>query len=135
MTIANATASLIPNLDPTVPAPMTHVAQYGFEGGFEDWADDPRYFEYSKAANPIGSGYAPQVPIKRFGPEIYLDAPTGGVPVDLSGDLGHKTGSTTSPTLLANFLRILAGEQGDTSPNAASQLFYVLFGRGFAAVN
>src|ERR1700739_2555273 len=135
MTIANATASLIPNLDPTVPAPMTNVAQYGFEGRFEDWADDPRYFEYSKAANPIGSGYAPQVPIKRFGPETYLDAPTGVVPLDLSQELGITTGAATSPALLANFLRIRAGEQIGTSPTATSQLFYVLYGRGFGAGN
>src|ERR1700757_4997219 len=135
MTIANANASPIPNLDPTVPAPMTNVAEYGFEGRFEDWADDARYFEYSKAANPIGAGYAPQVPIKRFGPETYLDAPTGVVPLDLSQDLGITTGAATSPALLANFLRIRAGERVDTSPNATSQLFYVLYGRGFAAVN
>src|ERR1700751_3720233 len=75
MTIANAQASPTPNLDPTIPAPMTNVAEYGFGGRFEDWADradwadQARYFEYSKAANPIGSGYVPQVRIKRFGPE------------------------------------------------------------------
>ena len=97
MTTANANASLIPNMDPTVQAPMTNVAEYGFEGRFEDWADDARYFEYSKAANPIGSGQVPQVPIKRFGPETYLDAPTGVVPLDLSAELGIKTGAATSP--------------------------------------
>jgi gentisate 1,2-dioxygenase len=123
------------NLDPTVPAPMTNVAEYGFEGRFEDWADDARYFEYSKAANPIGSGYAPQVPITRFGPEMYMDQPTGVVPLDLSKELGIKTGEVTSPALLANFVRIRAGEQIDTSPNATSQLYYVLYGRGFVAVN
>jgi hypothetical protein len=122
-------------LDPTIPAPMTNVAEYGFEGRFEDWADDARYFEYSKAANPIGSGHAPQVPIVQFGPEVYMDQPTGVVPLDLSKELGIKTGAATSPALLANFLRIRAGEQIDTSPNATSQLYYVLYGRGFAAVN
>ena len=80
------------NLDPTMPAPMTNVAEYGFEGRFEEWADDARYFEYSKAANPIGSGHAPQVPIIRFGPEIYLDEPTGVVPLDLSKELGIRPG-------------------------------------------
>ena len=135
MTIANAEASLTPNLDPTVPAPITNVAEYGFEGRFEDWADEARYFEYSKAANPIGSGHVPPVPIKRFGPEIYVDAPTGAVPLDLADDLGITTGAATSPALLANFLRIRPGEQVDASPNATSQLFYVLYGRGFAAVN
>ncbi|MCV7409321.1 cupin [Mycobacterium florentinum] len=113
---------------------MTNVAEYGFEGRFADWADEARYFEYSKAANPIGAGYAPQVPVTQFGPEVYLDQPTGIVPLDLSSDLGI-TGAATSPALLANFVRIRAGEQIDTSPNATSQLYYVLFGRGFAAVN
>ena len=123
------------NLDPTVPAPMANVAEYGFEGRFEEWADDARYFEYSKAANPIGSGHAPQVPIVQFGPEVYIDKPTGVVPLDLSQQLGIKGGGATSPALLAKFVRIRAGEQIDTSPNATSQLYYVLYGRGFAAVN
>ncbi|MFZ1176924.1 MAG: cupin [Mycobacterium sp.] len=127
--------SLAPNLDPTIPAPMINVAEYGFEGRFEDWANDAEYFEYSKAANPIGSGHAPQVPITRFDAESYLDQPTGVIPLDLSKELGIKTGAATSPALLANFLRIRAGERIDTSPNATSQLYYVLYGRGFAAVN
>jgi gentisate 1,2-dioxygenase len=123
------------NLDPTVAAPMANVAEFGFEGRFEDWADDARYFEYSKAANPIGSGHAPQVPIVQFGPEMYADNPTGVVPLDLSDQLGITTGEATSPALLASFVRIRAGEQIDTNPNATSQLYYVLYGRGFAAVN
>jgi gentisate 1,2-dioxygenase len=133
MSLANRAASV--NLDPTIPAPMTNVAEYGFEGRFEEWADDARLFEYSKAANPIGSGHAPQVPIVQFGPEVYLDQPTGVVPLDLSTQLGVKDGAATSPALLANFLRVRAGEQIDTSPNATSQLYYVLYGRGFAAIN
>jgi gentisate 1,2-dioxygenase len=133
MSVAKPEASV--NLDPTVPAPITNVAEYGFEGRFEEWADDARLFEYSKAANPIGSGHAPQVPIVQFGPEFYVDQPTGVVPLDLSKELGVKDGAATSPALLANFLRVRAGEQIDTSPNATSQLYYVLYGRGFAAIN
>src|ERR1700760_2119550 len=106
------------DLDPTMTAPMTNVAEYGFEGRFEDWAGDARYFEYSKAANPVGSGHVPQVPIVQFGPEIYLDQPTGVIPLDLSEELGVSTGEATSPALLANFVNIRAGEQVDTSPNA-----------------
>ena len=133
MSLAKQEASV--NLDPTVPAPMTNVAEYGFEGRFEEWADDARLFEYSKAANPIGSGHAPQVPIVQFGPEIYLDQPTGVVPLDLSKELGLIGGAATSPALLANFLRIRVGEQIETSPNATSQLYYVMYGRGFVAIN
>jgi gentisate 1,2-dioxygenase len=137
MSIVNPEQSAVGsvNLDPTIPAPMTNVAEYGFEGRFADWADDALYFEYSKAANPIGSGHAPQVPIRQFGPEIYMDQPTGVVPLDLSRELGIKSGAATSPALLANFLRVRAGEQIDTAVNATSQLYYVLYGRGFAAVN
>jgi len=123
------------NVDPTVPAPMTNVAEFGFEGRFEDWADDARYFEYSQAANPIGSGFTPKVPIRQFSPEIYQDEQTGVVPLDLSADMGIETGEATSPALLANFVRIRAGEQIDTAANATSQLYYVLYGWGFAAVN
>jgi gentisate 1,2-dioxygenase len=123
------------NVDPTVPAPMINVAEYGFEGRFEDWADDARYFEYSQAANPIGSGFTPKVPVVRFSPEIYMDEPTGIVPLDLSKELGITTGEATSPGLLANFVRIHAGEQIDTAVNATSQLYYVLYGQGFAAVD
>ncbi|MGA8328076.1 MAG: cupin, partial [Mycobacterium sp.] len=132
MSIANHAAAASVNLDPTIPAPMTNVADYGFEGRFVDWVDDARYFEYSQAANPIGSGHAPQVPIVQFGPDLYLDQPTGVVPLDLSTELGI-TGEATSPALLANFVRIRAGEQIDTNPNATSQLYYVMYGRGFAA--
>jgi gentisate 1,2-dioxygenase len=135
MSTTHSAPSLAATFDPTIPAPMTDVTEYGFEGRFVDWADDARYFEYSKAANPIGSGHAPMVPIRQFGPETYLDQPTGVIPLDLSKELGINAGEATSPALLANFLRIRAGEQIDTSPNATSQLYYVLYGRGFAAVN
>ena len=134
ITMAEQSAAAV-NLDPTVPAPMTNVAEYGFEGRFDDWADDARYFEYSKAANPIGSGHTPKVPVVQFSPELYEDGPTGVVPLDLSKELGVTTGAATSPGLLANFVRIRAGEQLGTSPNATSQLYYMLYGRGFAAVN
>lgn len=135
MSLVETNQSVVPSLDPTIPAPMTNVAEYGFEGRFEDWADDACYFEYSKAANPIGSGHAPQVPITRFDPEMYVDRPTGVYPLDLSAELGIGTGPATSPALLANFVRIRPGEQVDASPNATSQLYYVLYGRGFAAIN
>jgi gentisate 1,2-dioxygenase len=127
-----ATATI--TLDPTVPAPMANVAEYGFEGRFEDWAQDTRYFEYTKAADPIGSGHTPRMPIAQFSADLYCDQPTGVIPLDLSKDLGITTGDATSPALLANFVRIRAGEQIDTSPNATSQLYYVLYGRGMAAV-
>ena len=120
---------------PTVPAPMTNVAEYGFEGRFEDWAEDARYFEYSKAANPIGSGHTSRVPITTFSRDLYADGPTRIVPLDLAHELGVTTGPTTSPALVAHFVRIRAGDQIATHPNATSQLYYVISGEGFTAVN
>ncbi|MEU0946268.1 cupin domain-containing protein [Streptomyces canus] len=129
---AEATVS---ELDPTVPAPEVNVAEYGFEGRFEDWSGDARYFEYSKAANPIGLGYTSRVPLRQFGPELYADGPSRIVPLDLSKELSIELGEATSPGLLANFVRIRAGEKIATRPNATSELYYVLKGHGYSAVN
>jgi gentisate 1,2-dioxygenase len=114
--------------------PVTN-AEYGFEGRFEDWTADARYYEYSKVANPIGSGHMTKMHITRFSRELYAGAGTGIIPLDLSANLGIATGPATSPGLLASFIRIRAGEQVATSPNATSQLYYAIEGRGFAAVN
>jgi gentisate 1,2-dioxygenase len=123
------------DLDPTVAAPLVNVAEYGFEGRFEDWTADARYFEYTKAANPIGSGHVSRVPAERFAPELYADGPTRIVPLDLAEHLGIESGPATSPGLMANFLRIRADESVRTEPNATSELYYVLRGRGFSVVN
>jgi gentisate 1,2-dioxygenase len=135
MASTQAVADELDVLDPAVAAPVTNVAEYGFEGRFEDWTGDARYFEYSKAANPIGSGHTPAVPVTRFSRDLYADAPTGIMPLDLSADLGVTSGPATSPGLLARFVRIRSGEKISTSPNATSQLYYAIEGRGFAAVN
>jgi hypothetical protein len=84
-------------VDPTIPAPMTNVAEYGFEGRFEDWAEDARYFEYSKAANPIGSGHTSKIPIRAFSRELYSDGPTQIIPLDLSHELGIANGPDRPP--------------------------------------
>jgi hypothetical protein len=84
----------VEDLDPTVPAAV-NVAEYGFEGRFEDWAGDARYFEYGKAADPIGSGHTSRVPVRTFSPELYADGPSRIVPLDLSSP--HLTISTNAP--------------------------------------
>ena len=123
------------DLDPARPAPVVDVADYGFEGRFEDWSQDARYFEYTKAANPIAAGFIGAVPARRFPRSLYDDGPTRVVPLDLSAELGVEGGAATSPALLANFIRIKAGEKIATEPNATSQLYYAIEGRGIAVVN
>jgi len=100
-----------------------------------DWTDDARYFEYTSAANPIGSGQISRVPLRQFGAELHADGATRVVPLDLSDELGITAGPATSPGLLANFVRIVSGESLETSPNATSELYYVMSGSGMSTIN
>jgi gentisate 1,2-dioxygenase len=101
----------------------------------ENWTGDARFFEYSRAANPIGSGFTPRVPIERFTPSLHQGGATRIVPLDMSAALGITTGAATSPALLAHFIHIRPSEQVTTHPNASSELYYILRGSGFSAVN
>jgi len=96
-------------------------------GGIEA---DARYFEYSRAANPVGAGTIPAIPLARIEARSYRDAPTGAIPFDLSHSLGISSGPATSPALLASFVRIRPGERFATAPVATSELYYVLAGQG-----
>lgn len=97
--------------------------------GRERWTRDAQYFEYSKAANPIGSGLTSKVPLADFPRQLHEDGPTRIIPFDLSEQL-RCPGPATSPALCANFVRILAGEHIETRPNATSEVYYVIRGHG-----
>jgi gentisate 1,2-dioxygenase len=126
-------ALLALDLDPTVPAAGRAPSE--LDDRFEDWTGDGRFFEYSKAADPLAVGTISRLPAATFGAELYRDGPTRVVPLDLSAELGIGGGPATSPALLASFVRICAGDRLATSVNATSQLYYVLHGRGFSVVN
>lgn len=66
-----------------------------------------------------------------FEASLYDSGPTRIVPLDLSAELDCR-GPATGPGLLANFVRIVAGEEVFLNPNATSQVFYVLDGTGTA---
>jgi len=100
----------------------------------EDWTRDARYLEYTSAADPIGSGHTPRVPLRRFGASLYSEGPTRVVPLDLSTEL-DVPGPATSPGLLASFVRINAGESLPTRPSATSELYYVMRGRGASEID
>jgi hypothetical protein len=53
----------------------------------EDWTGDARFHEYTRAANPVGRT-TPLIPVETFPAALHRDAPTGVVPLDLSGPLG-----------------------------------------------
>ncbi len=90
---------------------------------------DVEIFEYSKAANPIESGSVPRIPIREFSADLYASGATRVIPLDLSSDLrvGYPA---TGPSLLASFVRIHAQESITTAPNASSEFFFVIRGRG-----
>lgn len=87
------------------------------------------YYEYTKAADPVGSGAISQIPFADFDSELHKTGCTRIIPLDISEKLGCE-GPATSPALCANFVRILAGEALSTNFNATSQLFYVMYGSG-----
>ena len=91
--------------------------------------ENGRYYEYTKAADPIGSGAISKIPYAEFGSELHETGDTRTIPLDISEKLGCE-GPATSPALCANFVRILANEELSTDFNATSQLFYVMYGSG-----
>lgn len=90
---------------------------------------DAEIFEYSKAANPIESGATPAIPITKFSRDLYASGASRVIPLDLSESL-HTSYPCTGPGLLASFVRIRAGERVTTSPNASSEFYYVIRGKG-----
>jgi gentisate 1,2-dioxygenase len=107
----------------------------GPEGGVgiglavEDWTGDARFYEYSAAVDPIGSGLTTRVPVRRFPAQWHEPGSTRVVALDLSDVLGTPY-PATGPSLLARFLCIAEGEGVDLAANATSALFYCLRGRG-----
>ncbi len=101
----------------------------------EDWSGDARYFEYSRAANPVGSGHIPAIPLERFPAARHRGVTTGIIPFDLSASLGLADGPATSPALCASFVRIAPGAEVTTAPVATSELYFVVSGAGTTTVD
>lgn len=101
---------------------------------FEDWTGDARFFEYTKAANPVVPSLSPPVPIRSFPASLHRGDASAIVPLDLSAELGIDDGPATSPALCASFVHVLPGEQLVTTSVATSELYHVIRGRGFTVV-
>lgn len=101
----------------------------------EDWSGDARFFEYTKAANPVVPSLSPPVPIRSFPAALHQGDVTRIVPFDLADELAIADGPATSPALCASFLHVLPGEQIATAPVATSELYHVIRGRGFSVVD
>lgn len=94
-----------------------------------DVTEHAQYFEYTKAADPIGSGTISQVPYHSFSPALYAEGESRVVPLDLSAKLGCEW-AATGPGLLANFVRLNQGDSLKLKPLATSQIFYTIKGKG-----
>jgi gentisate 1,2-dioxygenase len=101
----------------------------------EDWTGDARYFEYSVAANPVGSGHIPRLPMEMFPARRHQEIATGIIPFDLSEGLAITSGPATSPALLASFIRIAPGAEIETAPVATSELYHVISGTGVSTID
>ena len=101
----------------------------------QDWSGQSNYFEYSRAANPVGSGRIPPVAMERFPAARHQAVATGIIAFDLSEQLSITEGSATSPALLTSFIRIAPCASVDTAPVATSELYYVISGTGVSIVN
>lgn len=97
--------------------------------------EQARLHEYSRAANPIGAGITPRIPIRQFPAALHRElTATSVVPLDLSEELGIA-GPATSPALCAAFVHIEPGDDLGTQPLATSDLYYVIGGTGSTEVD
>jgi gentisate 1,2-dioxygenase len=100
----------------------------------ENWTGDARFYEYTSAADPVGSGIISPIPAKEFEPDLYQSGNTRMITLDLSKELRTEY-PATSPSLLAHFIRITKDDSIDTKPNATSELYYIISGSGRTEVN
>lgn len=94
-----------------------------------DLTQDGGYLEYTKAANPIGSGTIPPIPIVQFSADLHASGPSRIIPLDISEALSCQS-PASSASLLASFIRIRAGERLTTGNQATSHLLYAIQGTG-----
>lgn len=108
---------------------LAHPTGLAAGEAIENWSGDADYHEYTKAADPIGSGRIAAVPVERFPASLHAPGATRVVPLDLSDRL-QTTWPATAPGLLAAFVCIRAGETLRLQTTATSELLYVLSGTG-----
>mmetsp|Transcript_23009 Transcript_23009/g.37720 ORF Transcript_23009/g.37720 Transcript_23009/m.37720 type:complete len:395 (+) Transcript_23009:95-1279(+) len=97
------------------------------ENGGKAWTRSAEMYEYTSNANPPMS----EVPFKVFPPTLHQSGESRVIPFDISSDL-QVDYAATCPNLLANFVRIVEGEQFNTGLElaATSQAFYIIRGKG-----
>ena len=74
-----------------------------------DLQKDIQFYEYTKAANPVGRGSISLVPYAELLSELHETGPTRVIPFDLSDKLANE-GPATSPNLLQPSSELRTGE-------------------------
>ncbi|HEY5024246.1 MAG TPA: hypothetical protein VII76_04650 [Acidimicrobiales bacterium] len=115
------------------PPDDTAGGSVGIGLAVEDWTGDARFYEYSAAVDPIGSGAISAVPVRQFPSQWHDPEETRVVDLDLSDALGTPY-PATGPSLLARFVCIAPGHEVRLAPAATSVLVYCLRGRGHTEV-
>src|SRR5262245_14039434 len=116
-----------PSVEPTAASPTgdrimsATMTRDETTTNLDELTRDGLFYEYSQAADPIGSGVTPPVPFAEFRAALHERGPTRVVPLDLSLQLG-RPGPATSPSLCANFVRVRPDESIAVRPNASSQI-------------
>jgi len=91
----------------------------------EIWAQEVVSWEYTKAATPDLN----DIPVQPFPASLHEQGETRVIALDLSQEL-ETPYLATAPNLLANYIRICAGERIQTSVAATSEVFFVMRGSG-----
>jgi gentisate 1,2-dioxygenase len=87
-------------------------------------------YEYTSAANPKLS----KIPILFHRSNLYKEGKTRIIPFDNSKYL-HTFYPSTTPSLLASFVKILKNENIHTQANATSHFFYFIEGKGYSLIS
>ncbi len=90
--------------------------------------EDALYFDYASAANPLFQKIITPIPYRSFSPSFFEGDGSSIFPLDVSKEI-QCDGPATSPSLCANFVRIVEGSL-QTSAIATSQIFYIHSGQG-----
>jgi len=91
------------------------------------------YYEYASSVNPLAAGLITNVAVGVFPHTLHEEGDTRIIPLDLSDKMKCNY-PATSPALLANFIRIRSNEMISTSPNATSEVYYVIRGQGHTEI-
>jgi len=89
------------------------------------WETDAEFQDYMSAVDP----QMPDIGIEVFPHTLYASGKSRVIPFDLSATL-QTPYPCTSPNLLANFVRITAGDAIALDTAATSHMFYVIHGDG-----